>query len=202
MKKTMTLIAVTGLFLAGLTVQSKAQQAPSAEDMQDLMKAMHAMASAASNATPVVDFRELKALLPADLQDMKRSRANGEKSAAMGMTVSYAEASYEATDGGTIEIKISDMGGMGGFMAAAQASWTMTDIDCETDTGFERTTMMGNFKAHEEYDNTERSGDVQVMVANRYLVEISGNNVSIDQLRAAAKKMDLQKLAALKPTEK
>ncbi len=206
MTKTAHTTAAAGLLALAMALASQAQQVPSADEMQELMKAMHAMASANAEATPVVDFRELKALLPESLAGMKRTRASGEKSAAMGMNVSYAEAAYEAAEGGAeqgaVEVKISDMGGMGGFMAMAQASWTTTEIDKETDTGFERTTLINNFKAHEEYDNTTRSGDIQIMVAGRYVVEISGSQVSMDSLRDAAKSMDLHKLSTLKPAGK
>jgi hypothetical protein len=176
-----------------------AQQTPNEADMQDMMKAMTALMSGGTNAAPTVDFRELKALLPTDVQGMKRTKASGEKSGAMGMKVSYAEGSYEGTDGGAIDIKITDMGGMGGFMAMAQAGWAASEIDRETDTGFERTTQYGTHKALEKFDSSSRSGEIQILVGNRMMVEINGNDVDFDALKAAAQKIDLKKLAELKP---
>lgn len=168
-------------------------------NMEDMMKAMGALMSGGTNAAAVVDFRELKALLPAALDGMKRTNASGEKSGAMGMTVAFAEGTYEADAGGNITIKISDNGGMGGLMAFAQAGWAASEIDRESDTGFERTTTYGQNKAHEEYDNSGKSGKVEILVGGRFMVEVSGNDVTWEAIQAAAKKVDAAKLATLKP---
>jgi len=177
--------------------QPGGEQSPA--NMEDMMKAMGAIMSGGTNAAAVVDFRELKALLPAALDGMKRTNASGEKSGAMGMTVAFAEGTYEADAGGSITIKISDNGGLGGFMAFAQASWAASEIDRESDTGFERTTTYGQNKAHEEYDNSGKSGKVEILVAGRFMVEASGNDIAWEAIQAAAKKVDTAKLATLKP---
>ena len=177
--------------------QPGGEQSPA--NMEDMMKAMGAIMSGGTNAAAVVDFRELKALLPAALDGMKRTNASGEKSGAMGMTVAFAEGTYEADAGGSITIKISDNGGLGGFMAFAQAGWAASEIDRESDTGFERTTTYGQNKAHEEYDNSGKSGKVEILVAGRFMVEASGNDIAWEAIQAAAKKVDTAKLATLKP---
>ena len=45
-----------------------------------------------------VNFRELKALLPAELDGLKRTSASGEKNNAFGINVSQAEGEYETED--------------------------------------------------------------------------------------------------------
>ncbi|MBN1268321.1 MAG: hypothetical protein JXB04_01940 [Kiritimatiellae bacterium] len=193
-------LALFALAVALLAPAARAQEGmPSQADMADFMKAMNTMMSAASNQAAVVDFRELKALLPASVPGLKRTSASGEKSGAMGMTVSYAEASYEAEEGGEVGIKITDNAGIGGFMAMAQAGWSAMEMDRETDTGFERTTMYGNCKAKEEYDNEDQSGAIEVMVAGRFMVEVTGNGVPFEKMQAAVRQIDLAKLASLKP---
>ena len=177
--------------------QPGSQQSPA--NMEDMMKAMGTLMSGGTNAAAVVDFRELKALLPGALDGMKRTNASGEKSGAMGMTVAYAEGTYEAEAGGNIHVKISDNGGIGGFMAFAQAGWAASEIDRESDTGFERTTKYGEHKAHEEYDNANKSGKVEILVGGRFMVEVNGNDIAWEAIQAAAKKVDLAKLATLKP---
>ena len=179
-----------------LALAQQGKQQPPA-NMEDMMKAMGALMSGGTNATAIVDFRELKALLPAALDGMKRTKASGEKSGAMGMTVAFAEGIYEADDGGNIHIKISDNAGMGGFMAFAQAGWTASEIDRESDTGFERTTAYGQNKAREEYDNRDKRGKVEILVGGRFLVEVNGDNVAWEAIQSAAKKVDLTTLAAL-----
>jgi hypothetical protein len=197
MKATKILYSLVTLVLLAAGAESVMAQQGDA-GMADFMKAMQAMTAAASNSAPVVDFRELKALLPASLDGFQRTSASGEKNTAMGMTVSQAEGRYEQGDG-YIEINITDNGGMGGFMAFAQAAWASSEIDRETDTGFERTTTYGSHKAREEYDNTDQRGEIEILVGNRFMVKASGSGIPFDVLQAAAKKVDLDKLAALKP---
>jgi len=156
------------------------------------------MGAGTNAVAAVVDFRELKALLPAELPGMKRTSASGEKNSAMGMTVATAEASYEGEEAG-LEIKITDMGGTGTLMGMAAAGWTMAEIDRETDTGYERTTVIDGNKAHETYDTEEKRGEIEVLVAGRFMVEIDGQGVTADQLKSAVGKIDLKKLAGLKP---
>lgn len=197
MKRTRLAVLIATLTPVLALAQPGGEKPPA--NMEDMMKAMGALMSGGTNAAAVVDFRELKALLPAALDGMKRTNASGEKSGAMGMTVAYAEGTYEADAGGNIHIKISDNGGLGGFMAFAQAGWAASEIDRESDTGFERTTKYGEHKAHEEYDNANKSGKIEILVGGRFMVEASGNDVAWDAIQAAAKKVDLAKLATLKP---
>jgi hypothetical protein len=69
------------------------------------------------------------------------------------------------------------------MMAAGQASWASMEVDRETDTGFERTKMYGKYKAMEQYDNQGKSGSVQVMVAGRFFVTVSGTDVGFDVIK-------------------
>jgi hypothetical protein len=182
-----------------LAYSSLAAEGP---NMADVMSAMGAMlGGGATNAAAVVDFRELKGLLPAELTGMKRTNASGEKSGAMGMTVAVAEGRYEATDdsGSSIDIKISDMGGTGGMMSFMQYGWASAEVDRESDTGYERTTTIAGHKAMEKYDTADKHGETQILVNKRFMVEVSGSNVTADQIKEAVGKLDLSKLAGLQP---
>jgi hypothetical protein len=199
--KTLKTAVMTLALTVGLIAQAGAQDEQ--PDMNELMKAMGAlMSGGGQEAAPVVDFRELRALLPASLEGMKRTNASGEKTGAMGMTVSFAEGTYEAEDGGRVTIKISDNGGMGGFMALAQAGWSMSEIDRESDTGFERTTTYNGNKAHEQYDSQDRYGSAEMLVGQRFMIEIEGSDVEWKAIESAMKKIDAAKLATLKPVQK
>jgi hypothetical protein len=191
------LVVMIALLMPVLALAQHGNRPPPA-NMEDMMKAMGTLMSGGTNSAAIVDFRELKAILPAALEGMKRTNASGEKSGAMGMTVAFAEGIYEADTGGNIHIKISDNSGMGGFMAIAEAGWASSEIDRESDTGFERTTTYGQNKAREEYDNSGKSGKVEILVGGRFMVEVNGNDVTWEAIQAAAKKVDLNKLAALK----
>ena len=191
-------VAVASTALAQRKASPVEQQAVQ-QGMDALMKALGGGEAAAPAA--LVDQRELRALLPADLPGMKRTSASAERSGAMGMTVSRAEGAFEDGKGATIGIEIVDLGGMGGLAAMAHAGWASAEIDRETDTGFERTTNYQGMKAMEEYDSTAKNGKMQALVGGRIMVIVQGSGVGFEAIRAAMDRIDLKKLAALKPVE-
>ena len=193
---------------AGLMVRTApAQRGASPADQQAVQQGMEALfqafGGAGEQAPPaaLIDHRELRAALPAELKGLKRATISSERAGAMGMAVSRAEARYAAAPRGSITIEISDLGGLGGFAAMAQMGWASADIDRETETGFERTAQYRGHKAMEEYDTARRSGKMQVLAGGRLMVEVSGAEVKFEDIRAAMDQLDLNKLAALKPVE-
>jgi len=52
-------------------------------------------------------------------------------------------------------------------------------------------------KAIVKYDPPTQQGEIQIVVAKRFLVTINGNNVSIDDLKAYAEGIDYKKLSAI-----
>jgi hypothetical protein len=143
-----------------------------------------------------VDFRQLKDLLPDTLAGMTRTKATGERTGAFGMDLSKAEGRYEHDDRG-INVEISDIGSLTGLTGMAAYAWASTEVDRETETGIEKTTKINGHKAFEKYDKDSKSGEISVMVSNRFVVEVKGENVKIDDLRSAVGKINLAKLAAL-----
>jgi hypothetical protein len=169
-----------------------------AQEMAQAAEAMQKAMTAGKQNVQLVDFRELKALLPETLSGLKRVDITGERSGAFGMSVSKAEARYAAGDGGaSVRIEITDMGGMPGVAAMAQFGWMAADIDRENDDGYERTTTIAGHKAFEQYSKGGRSGSIQAMVKSRFMVEVRGDEVEVDALHAALKALPLDKLAGL-----
>jgi len=147
----------------------------------------------------VVDFRELKALLPEAVGDLKRTNAQGEKSGAMGFTVSKAEADYNNEDySKRIDIEITDITGASGFAGLAAWGWAMADVDKETETGYEKTIKYKGHKAFEKYDNQDQYGSIEVLVAGRFMVSVNGNNVPMAVIKSAVDQIDIGKLEAMK----
>ena len=178
--------------------------APSAADMAAAMAAMNAMGGAmTAGATggkkvEVVDFRELKGMLPASLGGLKRTDATGEKSGAMGMVISTAEGRYSSDDGKSISVKIGDIGSLSGMAGMAAYAWATHEVDRESDTEYEKTTTFKGYKALEKYNKQTKSGDMSVLVGGRFVVEAEGSNVSMDALKAAIAGVDLRKLDGMK----
>lgn len=198
MKKLRSTGFIASLMFATAILHAAMAQEPAAPNMDALMKAMGQMLSPGTNAAALVDFRELKALLPASLEGMKRTNASGEKTGALGMAVAMAEGTYESDSGGRVEITITDLAGTGSALGLVHG-WTSTEIDRESDSGYERTTTIDGHKAYEKYDGTQKNGEVQVMVKEHFIVEISGSDVSMETMKEALGKIDLAKLAELKP---
>jgi len=169
-------------------------------NLGDAMAAMGAAINAgnAGRKVETVDYRELKEMLPESLSGMKRTDATGEKTAAMGMQVSHAEGRYSGDGGGSLTLKITDIGSMTGLAGMAAYAWANVDVDRESDSGYEKTTNFSGFKAHEKYDKSGKSGDFSVLVGNRFVVEAQGYNIDMDALKGAVGKVDLRKLDGMK----
>lgn len=147
----------------------------------------------------VIDFRELKALLPESLGDMKRTNAEGEKNSAMGFTVSQTRGDYSTEDGSKyLDIEITDFGGATGWAGLASWGWTIAEVDRETETGYEKTTKYKGHKAFEKYDNEYQNGNIDVLVAGRFMLSVDGNNLSMDNIKSALDAIDISKLEAMK----
>ena len=143
-----------------------------------------------------VDFRRLRGLLPEAAVGMTRTGQEGSKNGASGFTISQAEGTYaDSTGGGSATLAVSDLGGAGVAIMMA-AAWTMAEIDQETDTSFERTTEIGGHPGYESYDRESRSGDVQILVADRFLVKAEGSGLEADALRDLVTSVDLRELAS------
>jgi hypothetical protein len=156
-------------------------------------------ALAAGTASDAVDFRVLKELLPDEINGMPRTSSDGEKNSAMGFTMSRAEARYE-TQGtnSSIKIQISDVGAMTGAAAMAMYAWASVEVDRENQTGYEKTTTIKGYRGYEKFDRQTNYGELSLMVGGRFMVELEGNEVGMDALKAALDKIDLGKLEGMK----
>jgi len=187
------------------TGQAQNQQTPNlAEMMKQVMGAMGQTTGASPDGKPrePIDFRKLKAQLPAELTGMKRTSASGEKTATLGMTVSMAEAEYEGKDGESMGLSISDIGSLGGIAAMAQYAWTMSEYERESDTGFERTTTWKSHRATEEYDSDSERGKIAIMLENKVVINIEGRGVPFERLEEARDTLDVDALLGLQAAEK
>jgi hypothetical protein len=112
----------------------------------------------------------------------------------MGFKVSTAEARYKEDDS-SIKVTILDVAGTGALMG--MAAWTMIDMDKENENGYEKTTKYKGFKAFEKYNSKNKDGEMAVIVASRFIVTVSGNNVEMDKIKSTLDDIDLGKLEDL-----
>lgn len=174
------------------------------EERQEPKNAMEAIQQMADKAKemqekgPVdpVDFRSLKELLPNKAGGLERTEATGEKNGAMGFSISQAQGKYQ-NDESSIEVEIMDTGGVGGMAMMGMAAWALAEVDKETASGYEKTTRINGMKAYEKYDNDGKDGEVNVLVGDRFVVNVKGRNVTMDQIKDTLGDLNLDQLAKL-----
>ena len=162
---------------------------------ENLTEAMEQAQQAVQNAlsadgeggkiTKSVDFRKIKDLLPDEVDGLDRTGAEGQRSGAFGVQVSTATGKYEDGDQ-RLEIVISDLGTLSAVMRFAQNAWLQAEIDREHDRGFERTRKFrADGKDYPSFEQFEGEGDegnceIQVWVAERFIVQVEGRNVEME----------------------
>jgi hypothetical protein len=87
------------------------------------------------------------------------------------------------------------MTGLAGMTAYA---WARVDVDRESDSGYEKTSTFNGFKSHEKYNKQNKDGEISVLVGDRFVVEVDGNNVDMDAIKSTLGKVDLGKLNSMK----
>jgi hypothetical protein len=168
-----------------------------AKNIEEAAKAAEDMAN--KNIEPV-DFRSLSDMLPSSVAGLDQVDKSGEKSGISGMATSFAEARYEDADGGQrVTVKITDVGSMTSLVAFGMA-WMNMVIDKESTNGYERTVKIDGHPALEKFEQGEgySNGELTVVVVNRYIVEVKGNGVTMNDIKSAVDDIDLSKLASMK----
>jgi hypothetical protein len=144
----------------------------------------------------VVDFKALTPLLPGSLPGMKRLDAKGENQGAVGVKTASATANYHGDNGTGVQIVISDMSGVSGLMDLAGA--LVQNTTSQSDSGYEKDTVISGRSVHEKFDAKARKGDLSVLLAKRFQVEITGDGVDMSSLEQALGQVDLAHLESMK----
>ena len=193
-----TKVAVSGESTGGSDAATAAETDPAkaAEQMREGLKQFNAGKDIKALAPS-----ELKQFLPETIGEAKRSNSKAEHMNMMGMDIATAEADYEpevapdAEQRPSFHVKITDLGNVSGAMLGGFASWAAIQTESETETGYEKSVQYKGFPAQETYDRETKYGSLNVFVAKRFTVETTGNDVTIEQVRAIVDGLDLAKLA-------
>ncbi len=175
---------------------------PTASDVQNavagsggLLNAVGGALGGPRRASPV-DFRTLSDLLPASLEGMKRTSAEGSAQGAIGVKTTSAVASYAGADGATVHLEITDLTGVSGLMELANN--LVQSKESQSDSGYERDVTLNGRNAHEMYDARARKGEISMQVAKRFTVELTGQGLDMGVLEQAYNEIDLARLEGLK----
>jgi hypothetical protein len=182
---------------------AKEAQQSAAQGAQEMAKGFEAMAKgmkemeAMSNEKPVdpVGFQLLEPLFP-DFSGWEKGKPEGEK---MTVPVAYSQSTVDYQKGDArINAKIADSGFNRMFMAPFLMFMT-SGYSKETSTGYEKAVKFGDLPAWERWNSEGKNGELNILVAKRFLVTLDGNDIENTKvLHELAGKFDLGKLAGLK----
>lgn len=145
----------------------------------------------------VVDHAKLKAQLPESLPGFKRTKFDGQKVSVMGYKMSTAEARFKSDTGGTMQISISDIGGLVDTAKMGVAAWASLDVDKETENGYEKTTKYRGYKAMEKVDHKEKEASLSLILADRFVVSAKGYKMELGGVKAIVDRLDLKAISKL-----
>jgi hypothetical protein len=148
------------------------------------------------NRVATVDFKTLETLLPGSLPGMKRTSAEGENQGAVGVKTSTAKADYAANDGSSAHVEIADISGVSGLMDLAGS--LIQNTTSESSNGYEKDVVLGGRTVHEKYDAPNKKGDLSIVVAKRFSVDVSGSGVDMRTLEQSLGQIDLSRLESMK----
>lgn len=134
-----------------------------------------------SDKSQPLGFRELKSLLPENLSDMNRADAVGNNE-----------------DG--ILLTITDLGSLKGVKKMAEYRWATVDVDRVTEKGYEKSIIYKGYRGLEKYDYTTRNGEIQILMADRFVVQAQGFKMNMDEMKSALNDVDLEKIASTNRT--
>lgn len=142
-----------------------------------------------------ISFRRLQEFFP-ELSDWEMSRPTGEK---MNSPVRYSKTSVTYRRGNQqIEATILDSG-FNKLLFAPFSLFLASGYEKETENGFQRSVQVAGFPGWESWDDRAGEGEVNALVADRFLVELKGRNLRDSKvLHELASRSRYEKLAELK----
>lgn len=141
-----------------------------------------------------VGFRELQAVMP-EVSGWERESPTGER---MTQPFSFSQASVTFRKGESeIEQKIMDSG-FNQLLFTPFAMFMTAGYEKETQDGYERSVNINGNPGWERWDKSTKSGELNVVVNKRFLVQIEGRDIDdVKALHAVLEQTDLNKLASL-----
>jgi len=155
-------------------------------------------AEEAAKPLEAVHFSKIVPLLPAPPDGWKAPEPDGSTMDMGGFKMTTVGRTYTKGDGDdapSVSLNIIDYAGNKPFYDATTAAW---NISQETPTGYVKSVKVGEYPGFETYDKGGKSGQLWVVVAQRFFVHVETTNLEPAELQTWMKVIDLKKLAALK----
>ena len=142
----------------------------------------------------IADAKAMLALMPPIFNGATRADTTVSSGGVAGMAASTAEATY-TVGGGTVHLKIADMGSMAGVGAMANA--LNVNSTTSSDGGYETIKTDGNRITTERYTAAGKSGEYDLVLNGRVAVSADGNHVDMATLKSLVGQIDIDKVDAL-----
>lgn len=199
----LTILVVLLPVIGCMQEPSVEEEEPRTEDVaSDLLEALDEAGETVREALggeESVDNSTLEELLPNAVAGLDRIEKESGRIQVMGMSFSAVSVKYAYEDQ-SIEIDLADLGSLTTLVALGATEWLEIDIDRETDRGFERTRKYrrrGNtYPSYEKLDRDQC--EIQICVADRFVIGIEGKGVSMDLCEEARDEIDFRKLERIK----
>jgi hypothetical protein len=175
--------------------------APDAQDTQQAMGAVGGLLGALGSSLggahrhDPVDFHTLESLLPSSLPGMQRGKPRGESNQAMGIKTSAAGVDFSGSGDSHVNVSIKDATAFSGLAGVAEMA---NSQQSEQGGNYERNETIGGRNVHEKWDAQTKHGELALIVAKRYGVDVTGDNVGMGALKNALAQIDLGRLESMK----
>lgn len=180
-------LAAAGLWATVLSLPCTAQPPPPG-----------APAESASAAGEVVEFKTLLPLLPEPPTAWQADAAEGSTDDLGETQITTVHRDYTKGDGEnvpTTSISILDSAANPEYVESTTAAWTANTSDAE---GYTKPLNIDGMPGFETFENDGKHGTLWLMVAKRFFLQIETTAQDGPELQEWLKRIDLQKLAAIK----
>ena len=134
--------------------------------------------------------------MPETFAGLAKTSSKSEKTNALGMAVSTAEASYGDGSGKSINLEISDTGSAAGFLAIA--GMVKVEGEKEDANGSEKNYKSNGRMIHERSSKTGGSNEFSIVLGERFTVKATGRGITLGDVKSAVNSLDLSKLEGMK----
>jgi hypothetical protein len=145
-----------------------------------------------------VDYQKLLPILPDAPQGWTADKPEGSTEDVGGFRLTNVHRDYRKGEGDNVPaaaISILDSVANPDYVSATTAAWNNTS---ETSEGYSKPVTINGNPGFEAFEKDTKHATLWVMIANRYFLQIELQNQDPKELQGWVKRVDLEKLAALK----
>jgi len=145
-----------------------------------------------------VDYQKLLPILPDAPQGWTADKPEGSTEEVGGFRLTNVHRDYRKGEGDnvpTAAISILDSVANPDYVSATTAAWNNTS---ETSEGYSKSVTINGNPGFEAFEKDTKHATLWIMIANRYFLQIELQNQDPKELQGWVKRVDLEKLAALK----